>query len=249
MCDSNLSCVLMLNNNVIGVFNSIERLNNYVSGCVQNKFFTKEMISIKTFVVNSCLGVSLPVNNKPQVSKPQVNTFTSKHQVSTTTSNQQVNNQQVSKPLKTNVKKLENLQSPIERTELTHKNNVLKNDKKKMENELNIYNTEVEIYKQFKDKKKKDDTFMIPEMFRVKYKLYSELDNKNKLNFDDYHKKWSEIKPPSSCNIFDTIQHNNMDDEDISGVEYDYTGHYLSVPNTDKQPDSMHFFQKSIIPF
>ena len=41
MCDSNLSCVLMLNNNVIGVFNSIERLNNYVSGCVQNNFFTK----------------------------------------------------------------------------------------------------------------------------------------------------------------------------------------------------------------
>jgi len=237
MCDSNLSCVLMLNNNVIGVFNSIERLNNYVSGCVQNKFFTKEMISIKTFVVNSCLGVSLPVN-KPQASKPQA----SKPQAS----KQQVNNLQVSKPLKTNVKKLENPQSlsPIERTELTHKNNVLKNDKKKMENELNIYNTEVEIYKQFKDKKKKDDTFMIPEMFRVKYKLYSELDNKNKLNFDDYHKKWSEIKPPSSCNIFDTIPHDNMDDEDISGVEYDYTGHYNPVPNTDKQPDSMHFFKK-----
>ena len=44
MSESDLNHVLMLNNNVIGVFNSTLQLNNYVDGCVQNNFFTKECL-------------------------------------------------------------------------------------------------------------------------------------------------------------------------------------------------------------
>ena len=196
MSESDLNHVLMLNNNVIGVFNSTLQLNNYVDGCVQNNFFTKEMICVKTFVVNSCFNVDLPVCNL------QANNNNKILLLKNVKSSPVRNTQQ---PVKDDVKKSEEyLKIQQDKAELTHKINMLKNNKKKIENEMSIFNTEVELYKKFKNNLETDKTFCIPELFDIKYKLYLSLDNENKLNFDDYYRKWLEIRPSNNYNMFDT---------------------------------------------
>jgi len=196
MSESDLNHVLMLNNNVIGVFNSMTQLNNYVDGCVQNNFFTKEMICVKTFVVNSCFNVDLPVCNL------QANNNNKILLLKNVKSSPVRNTQQ---PVKDDVKKSEEyLKIQQDKAELTHKINMLKNNKKKIENEMSIFNTEVELYKKFKHNLETDKTFSVPELFDIKYKLYSSLDNENKLNFDDYYRKWLEIRPSNNYNMFDT---------------------------------------------
>lgn len=197
MSESDLNHVLMLNNNVIGVFNSTLQLNNYVDGCVQNNFFTKEMICVKTFVVNSCFNVDLPVNNS-QVNNKILLLKNAKTNVSNPVKN-------ITLPVKDDSKNSEEyLKIQQDKAELTHKINMLKNNKKKIENEMSIFNTEVELYKKFKHNLETDKTFSVPELFDIKYKLYLSLDNENKLNFEDYYKKWLEIRPSNNYNMFDT---------------------------------------------
>jgi hypothetical protein len=205
--NSNLNYVLQLNNKVIGVYNNKNDLNHYINGCIQNNFFTREMILIETFINNTCCMV--PYNDNNNINNTNNILLRNKVINIKTSNNNKVINKNVNNTNdinKDDIKSTEEYKKIQEsKADLTHKINILKITKKKIENEKNIYNIEKELYKKFKLEKSKNETFVIPEMFEIKYKLYTELEKDNMVDdFDEYYKRWLEIKPSNNYNMFDT---------------------------------------------
>lgn len=50
-----LGYILFNNQNVIGIFNDEEIMNNYIDGCIQNNFFNRDTIKIEKYTMNSLL--------------------------------------------------------------------------------------------------------------------------------------------------------------------------------------------------
>jgi hypothetical protein len=247
--DINLNYVLQLNNKVIGVYNNKNDLNNYINGCIQNNFFTREMILIETFINNTCCMVPYDNNNVTNNNNNNANNILLRNKViNKNTSNNKVNNNTILNNINKDIdiKSNEEYKKIQEsKAELTHKINMLNITKKKIENEKNIYNIEKELYKKFKLEKSKNDTFVIPEMFEIKYKLYTELEKDNMVDdFDEYYKRWLEIKPSNNYNMFDTnsyemsFHNDNVKNKDSTKVEESNKDNLQSNSQSILQSDS-----------
>ena len=69
--------------------------------------------------------------------------------------------------------------------ELIRKINLLKFQKKRLEENKNEYTSNLQLYYKFKKKKNEDD-FVIPELFLEKFKIFTDLENSNNLSFEKY---------------------------------------------------------------
>lgn len=80
--------------------------------------------------------------------------------------------------------------------------NLLKKRKEKLEEEKRVYEVDLELFNKFKNIKKENDNFVIPDMFEDKYKVFEILDNEEKLSFINFSQvyekntentKWSKL--------------------------------------------------------
>ena len=65
---------------------------------------------------------------------------------------------------------------------LNHNINLLKKEKEQYEEDLNIYENDLSLYKLFKEQQTE-----IPCLFEKKYKIFKHLDNLNKISFDNFN--------------------------------------------------------------
>jgi hypothetical protein len=85
-----------------------------------------------------------------------------------------------------------------QKIDLQHKINILKKQKEKIEESKNVFETDLKLFNMFKQSKKLNNTFEIPELFAEKYKIMEKLAVDNSLTWENFYKTFNE-----------TFKHNN----------------------------------------
>jgi hypothetical protein len=96
-----------------------------------------------------------------------------------------------------------------EKINLNHSLNLLKREKEKLENDINTYDTDLELYYKFKSKILIDKQFIIPILFENKFNIFKQLEEQNQISFDNFTLLYNnEVIPSDYDGIF-----NNTDNE------------------------------------
>jgi hypothetical protein len=93
------------------------------------------------------------------------------------------------------IKKTRDKQSKID-----YNVNLLKQKKEKIEESKSIYKTDIELFNKFKKIKKENNTFIIPELFQSKFNLMIELEEQNKLTWENFHTFYKKTNIDTSYN-------------------------------------------------
>jgi hypothetical protein len=88
----------------------------------------------------------------------------------------------------------------IETNDIQYKLNLLKQDKEKLEEKKNIFIIDKELYFKFKTSLETDDQFTVPEVFVKKFKVFRELEEEDKLYWEDFNKRYAPEKLDTSYN-------------------------------------------------
>jgi hypothetical protein len=73
-----------------------------------------------------------------------------------------------------------------EKLDVNYHINLLKQEKKKIQEKENEYKYDLELYKKFKELKETNNNFKIPELFVNKYNIFLKLEESNELSFDNF---------------------------------------------------------------
>lgn len=79
-----------------------------------------------------------------------------------------------------------------ERVEIKRQLNLLKMQKQRLEEKKYKFDYDVKLYYQFKEKLEKDNSFEIPELFKNKFKIFTDCEESDNLNFVYYLENCSE---------------------------------------------------------
>ena len=198
---NNFGYVLIKNEKVIGVFDNEEMIDTFINGGIQNEFFDKKSIKKLKFTMNSIYCH----NNK-------FNSITVKNEEQTSKLDEEKQKKEVDdrikrkKELEEKTKELlkdEEYQKIMqEKIDTKHEINELKQKKKKYEEAKNTYDCDIKLYATFQKEKEKNEQFVIPEIFSLKYELFEKLEKSNRLTFDAFYEEWEVIKPKNNYSMF-----------------------------------------------
>ena len=157
--------LLEYNNKIIGTYTNLDLAKQFINGCIQNNFITSNVF-IKKYYKNSCYCVETEnINNN-------------------TNTNTNI------------VKSSIDYNSPIildmakQKIDIQHKINLLKTQKKKIEESKNTFYSDLILFNLFTENKKKDENFTIPEIFAKKFELMTNLKLNNKLSWENFAKEY-----------------------------------------------------------
>ena len=205
---SNKAFVLYLNNNLLGIFDNENTVNNFIKGGVQNKFFSNQNIRIEQFVMNSCYKLEEKLNNQI----PNVTNNLTKEEL-----------QDKHKKLG-ELYKSESFQKVLqEKIDLVSEINRVKYDKKLMVEKNNLYNEDVKLFELFSKEKEKNNNFIIPELFQLKFSIFDSLTKENNLSFETFIEKYEKVKPENNYDMFtsNTYEKNFESSENNFEMEFE----------------------------
>ena len=204
--------VLYLNNNLLGIFDNENALNAFIKGGIQNNFFKEENLRREQYIMNSCCKVGFNTNTKIQ-------------QKETIPKNPEDLNK--TKELrKEKSKKLEELYNSEsfqkflqEKIDVVTDINKIKYDKKLMVGKNKLYNEDVKLFELFTKEKEKNNNFIIPALFELKFPIFDRLTKANNLSFETFMEEYEKVKPENNYDMFTsnnyekTFEKNNKDFE------------------------------------
>ena len=194
---------------IIGVWNSSESAKTFIMGCHQNGLMISSA-NIKTYNINTCFCFETEtVNvNSTNIIKPHKQTrfainydtidneYTQTKPLSESTKIiSEFENKPHEKSVELDSKPKIDLTDPIyveiakQKIELQHKINLLKQQKKKIEESKTAYENDYKLFELFTESKQKDYNFVIPEIFVKKFDLMTQLKKENKLSWDNFVKE------------------------------------------------------------
>jgi len=219
---SQVGFIVFLHNNAIGIYDNEEILNNFINGCYQNKFFSKDNIKIKKYSMNSisCLdsleSIKKIQNNKLEYDKEQEKSLDTDYYMNLlanqnkTVPEKQEHNNQLENERKQEYNKKQ-LEESIEyknlmqlKIDTKHQINELKKQKKKLEEEKQSYDYDVKMYEKLKIEKNKIENFEIPDIFALKFNIFEKIEASNQLNFEVFKIEWDKVKPSNNYSLFAT---------------------------------------------
>lgn len=100
-----------------------------------------------------------------------------------------------------------------EKIAIVHDLNILKEQQKKEKEDLELYNTDYELYNKFKLLKTNSTNFIIPFMFQEKYSVFEYLESKSNLNLDNFKKYY---KPTKMKTSYDDLFMTNNNSSSVS---------------------------------
>ena len=212
---NNLGFILFLNNNPIGIFNDEDQLNNYINGCVQNKFFHNDDIKTEKYIMNSivCLNKETVRSIKPIAKELRLKEENKEKNNKETTIKELEKIKQEKEELEERRKKMiesEDYKKMMqEKIDTKHQLNELKHKKKKLDEEKQAYEYDLQIYEKMKIEKGKIENFQIPEIFVLKFDIFEKLENSNQLNFDVFKTEWDKVKPKNNYSLFASNPYEN----------------------------------------
>ena len=172
------------NNNIVGVWDTIESARSFILGCYQNNFINLNNIVIKTYELNNCFcSDTIKINN------PKVVDESSKVEM-------YYHNDIVLAKDKTETIPIDHNDPAVihfnnVKIDLQHNINLLKQQKKKIEESKNTFKSDYNMFQLFAKNKLTDDTFIIPEIFVEKFELMSKLNKKDNLTWEYFIKEFS----------------------------------------------------------
>lgn len=158
-----------------------------LDGLVANKFAKKTDLIIVSYYDNSI------TTGEYESDDEIIENFTSE---STTESDKKILlTDELDEKDKKIIKKTRDKQSKID-----YNVNLLKQKKEKIEESKSIYKTDIELFNKFKKIKKETHAFIIPELFQSKFNLMIELEEQNKLTWENFHTFYKKTNIDTSYN-------------------------------------------------
>lgn len=166
------SFLIKYKNKIIGVYNDIEQAKLFINSCLSNNLMNGS-IDILVYTTNSCYCtniINMNLENKINNSENKINVA----------------------PI---IKKEIDYKDPLflklaeNKIALQHKINMLKVQKERIRESKEIYENDIILYSNFKQKIV-NDTFIIPELFKEKFELFKKLDEENRLNWENFVKEY-----------------------------------------------------------
>ena len=174
-------------NKVIGLYSNYKKCNQMLDGLVANKFAKKTDLIIVSYYDNSI------TMGEYESDEEFIENFTSE---STTESDKKILlTDELDEKDKKIIKKTRDKQSKID-----YNVNLLKQKKEKIEESKSIYKTDIELFNKFKKIKKETPQFIIPELFQSKFNLMIELEEQNKLTWENFHALYKKTNIDTSYN-------------------------------------------------
>lgn len=206
---SKVGFIVFLNNNAIGIYDNEEILNNFINGCYQNMFFSKDDIKIKKYSMNSISCLQEIRNNKEHDKEQKKCSDTDYYMNLLSEQNKTVPKEQIHcKKHDKNKKKLEESEEYKNLMQLKidtkHQINQLKKEKQKLEEEKQTYEYDIKMYEKLKIENSKIENFEIPDIFNLKFNIFKKLEDTNELNFDVFKVEWDKVKPSNNYSLFAT---------------------------------------------
>jgi len=206
-----IALVVFIDKKILGVFDNETSLNYFIDGGVQNNYFKKESLTIEKFGMNSCFNFkqnqkSNQENQKSKEEQKKLNEDREKEAILKSLEEAKIK-KQMDKKKKEMEESKEYIEMKQQEIDLVHEINELKLKKKKLEEEKNSFNYDLELYKKFNKEIEKSSDFKIPELFTLKYDLIKKLEQSNTLDFDNFKSEWDIIKPKNNYDLFKTTSH------------------------------------------
>jgi ribosomal protein S8 len=177
--------VLFKSDKVIGVFDSLDCVENMINGLKQHKLCSKSKLTVRKFHRNTICEVK-----NDSISK-EANDYISKED----------NDDNISKGAIENIKEL-TLEEEIERnkkkSELEYELTRLKKDKERIDESKKTFKVDLDLYKQFKKLKEENNCFEIPDLFVEKYKIFEMIDKEDKLDWENFYANYKQKNLSSS---------------------------------------------------
>jgi len=164
---------LLHKDSLIGLYNDYKKCKNMMDGLVSNKFTQLKHLSIVRYFDNSILIDTSDL----------VEHFTTEE--TTDTSDSSESEKELDKETLDKINKKKEKQSKI-----IYNLTLLKKEKEKLEEKKLAYKTDYELFKKFNKIKADNSSFTIPELFQEKYKIMTELQETDNLNWDSFNKKY-----------------------------------------------------------
>jgi hypothetical protein len=195
------SFLIKYKNKIIGVYNDLDQAKLFINSCISNNFMS-ESVDILVYATNSCY---------------LIDTITLKKEKNKETAIIRNNDTLITQT----VKEI-NYEDPLflkladDKIILQHQINMLKVQKERIKESKEIYDNDIKLYSKFKELLNKDNTFIIPELFKEKFELFKKLDDENKLNWESFVKQYihSNVYTDFKLNSYDEsfIKSNNKKD-------------------------------------
>ena len=160
---------LYFKNNIIGLFNSKEECENFVTSLEKHNFAKVNDFYANEYHNNSLLCIRKITFDKSKNLENKEVKFTITNEIS-----KKLNNSEEYKKIKEEEKKIYEKKKELEK------------QKEKIKEMKNMFEVDKNLYTKFKETLKKNNKFEIPILFRKKYQLLSKLEDDNSLNFENF---------------------------------------------------------------
>lgn len=215
------------NGRILGSYYNWEDANIFILGCLQNGLM-KTNATIKTYRGNSCYCIKTDIITLENKIDEQIIQEIDKIETNEQKQEVDYNNPAV-------------LEMAKQKIELQHKINLLKTQKKKIEESKNTFTNDLKLFDLFTNSLKKDPKFIIPEIFIKKFEIMTKLKQDNKLTWEDFIKEYQHenfYNDYFGLNSYEEM-FINSDSEDISEeIEINSTSDGSSVDSDDIETDS-----------
>ncbi len=169
---------------LLGLYSNYEKCNIMMTGLINHKLAIKEKLIIKSFIENS---ITESIYEEPKASEDnteyEINT-----DVFTTESVKETKQKPIELSPESKKKKEEEIK---EKMDIQNSLFELKKKKEKLEESKRVYNVDIDLYNKFKNIKKSNPDFEIPEMFEHKYNLMYELESNNNLSWETFYENYT----------------------------------------------------------
>jgi hypothetical protein len=209
---SKFGYLLLLKNEPIGIFDNEEQLNNFISGCLQNRFFNNIDIKTKKFIMNSinCLEKEVSKNSLEEQKQFKLQENGKKQFKDKINEKKELETKELLEKKRKEILESEEYKNLMQgKIETKHQLNELKQKKKKLEEEKETYVYDLEMYQKLKKEKEKMENFVIPEIFKLKYDVFEKLEENNITSFDNFKTEWDRIKPSNNYSLFASNPYEN----------------------------------------
>ena len=177
---------------------------SYINSCFQHELITLDSIKILEFKIDSCYCNCIYLFiEKDNIKKNTIKHIIEDNNIKCDSEDNikyiiednnikcDVENNDIKIIVKDNIKNINDSNDINDiinkRLELIYKCKLIKDKFEKIKEKKNIYELDLVLYNNFLSNIKDNSEFIIPELFKSKFKLFNKLINNNNLNFDSFY--------------------------------------------------------------
>mgnify|MGYP001578342759 CR=1 FL=1 len=202
---------------LIGLFDSLGECSSMAEGLVVNNFVSSNNILIKEFKKNSiCFKRDLELNENMQYITDNDTDVSYETDSSINDSVNETDSLEEKVDMDEIRQNEEYMKIEEEKRLIQERIKILKQQKEKVEESKNIFEHDLKLFDTFKGKMEEDKEFIIPELFETKFKIMIELEDEDKLEWEEFIERYDpEFVDNSYTSLFD-LQNDALVVEEVS---------------------------------